>query len=364
MNRDTDSVDLFDPSADACDRPSGSRCCLLPGGRGGVSCDGESERTYGPVSLNGPWSIIGDREGPSWNTGIPLSGRIGVPTANFWFGLLANMPAESLYETSPESVVIMVSRGSEYPSPPNWMTGGSFRPEILEKPRSPAPVPAVDGGVSGRGVDLRSPVRAAKAAGTANGVDRGRSDIVEPPPPAGPERDAERAPTPPRAAPPSSTCCVRRRLHRRSANAKNKSMARPARPPITLPATVAAGGDEESLGAGDAGLATGGLPSPTVKPPAVGKMEPPSDEVEVPVTEGDRVEEMTENEIVVEPVASGEEVKTAGKVAVELAKASGELVLLLEGSSGAIADAVEFVTLPNDGKRGPPEEGVDVTGGA
>lgn len=53
---------------------------------------------------------------------------------------------------------------------------------------------------------------------------------------------------------------------------------------------------------------------------------------------------MTESEIVAGAVASGEEVKTTGKVAVELIGAPKKLVLLLEGSSGAVV-AVHKVRL-------------------
>lgn len=140
----------------------------------------------GESTLLGTRLVTGVLAGPGCMVMMPLSGRIGEPSAKGrWFGW-SKTAIESRY-TEAEASLMRFSRGSLYPSPPYWSTGGSFFPDTLTKPRSAiSPDPA-------RSRDERLPVNAAREAATLWGAaDRccivpyallGVASVPPPPPP-------------------------------------------------------------------------------------------------------------------------------------------------------------------------------------
>jgi len=114
-------------------------------------------------------------------------------------------------------------------------------------------------------------------------------------------------------------------------------------PPTTLPAIVPAGGVDDSEE--EDGAVKGSLPFPAKSSPVGKTALPPVVENVVPVDKAGeevRVEETTDDDSVVRPAASGEEVKGAEIRAVPLvAIASIEPVPLLEGRGVTIAEWIQ-----------------------
>lgn len=77
VNREKELWDRLEPSWDGCERPSGSRA-------GGSR-----------LGLKAPLDCCGVRDGPSWKTTMPLSGRIGDPSASLGMPGPVNMAIES-----------------------------------------------------------------------------------------------------------------------------------------------------------------------------------------------------------------------------------------------------------------------------